>query len=377
MPRLPDPRDGKELKIRNQNLEFSYWPMKKNSRRFGLQSRVFISDPWGIIRHSIEKKCPLQSRTAALAFCDQAEDYFKAANVSGVVAAKPVLLYYCLLNIAKAFVLVKKVRPEYGDSAYHGLAERVTTGGKDLIDSYLKATPSGRHVNVFDDFLKALNGGTGLSAVFDYKLMYIMPQILHAHRLWCSASNNKERFIAVPIIKAMQNTSDKELWLDIYVHEDELTTKGISHKQFLEESSLNFQEVKCEEVLNGRKLIRFEQVETISYSDRPSDKINDLVATIKDKLWCSVMSVPPYRKYYAHLCPNTESDHRLPQLASMYALFYYFSSVTRYRPNKFSEILTQTYGSFIREVIETIPNQFLYLLASEFSEQEVSKASIL
>lgn len=43
----------------------------------------------------------------------------------------------------------------------------------------------------------------------------------------------------------------------------------------------------------------------------------------------------------------------------------------------FAKILNKTYGSFITEVIETVPNQFLYILASEFLKQEVSKSATL
>lgn len=317
------------------------------------------------------------SKSAALSFCEQARDYFKAASVSGIVAAKPVLLYYSMLNVAKAFVLMKGVQSKYGDKARHGLSEHVQPGGQDLIDSLLDAFPSGKNVNVFDDFLKALNNGVGLTSTFRYELKYLIPQIVQAHRLWCSSSNQKERFIPIYKISLMQDTITKSLWIDLLVYDDELHIKAISHKRFLEEAALNFQEIKSDEEVNGRKIIHFEQIDTIQYSDRPSDKVPDLVATIKSNLWTTVLSVPPYRKYYVYLSPNSEMSHRLPEIASLYAAFYYFGSITRYRPYNFEQLLNETYGGYIRELIETVPNQFLYLLASEFCEQEISKASIL
>lgn len=378
MARLPDARDGKLLKIYHQRLDFSLWPMKKSSRRYGLQSRVFISDPWGIIRYSIETKCLSASKTPALAFCEQAEDYFKAASVSGLVAAKPVLLYYSMLNLAKAFGLTRKTRPIYGNKAYHGLAERIPIGGQDFIDSILEAIPSSnRNINIFDDFYKSLNAGNGLSSSFNYEMKYLIPQIVQAHRLWCSSSNERERFIPIYKIDLMQDTVTKSLWLDLFVRDDELYTKGISRKQFLDEAQLDFREVKCTEQENGRKLICFEQNSVINYSHRPSDKVQELVSTIKNNLWVTALSVPPYRKYYTYLSPSSEVNHRLPQIVSLYAVFYYFGSLTRYRPYNFEKILSKPYGGFIREIIETVPNQFLYLLASEFCKQEISKPSIV
>ena len=378
MSKLVEPRDGELLEVKQQQQEFSFWSMKKGAARFGLQPRrIFVSEPWGIIKHYIETNCTSTSKSAALAFCEQAEDYFKAAKVSGIVAAKPVLLYYCMLNIAKAFVLVKNVRPLYDDKAHHGLAERIILGGEDFTDSCLNAYPSGKKVNVFDDFYKALNGGVGLSSIFPYEIMKLVPQILHGHRLWCSSFNNKERFIPIYKINLMEDIGTKTLWLDILIYKDELSTKGISRRRFLEESLLDFHEVKCCEEVNGRKLLCFEQNNIMHYNHRSSDEVHNLVSTIKKNLWISVLSVPPYRKYYTYLCPITEVDNRLPQLASIYAVFYYFGSVTRYRPYSFEKILSKEYGGFIREIIETAPNQFLYLLASDLCEQEIAKASII
>ncbi len=377
MARLPDQRNGKHLKIKSQQIEFSFWPVQKGSRRYGLQPRVFISDPWGIIRHSIETNCIGTVKTAALAFCEQAEDFFRAASVSGIVAAKPILLYYSMLNISKAFVLLKRIQPIYADKAFHGLSEHIHPNGQELIDSLLCATPSGRNVNVFDDFLKSLNNGVGLPTVTNYKMEYLLPQIIQAHRLWCSSTNKEERLIPIYRIDLMQNSNEKTLWTNLLVYEDELNAKSISHRLFLDEACLSFQEVKCNEDVNGRKLICFEQLNTIRYSHRPSDNVPELILTIKNNLWSSVLSVPPYRKYYAYLSPPSELNHRLPQLGSIFAIFFYFGSITRYRPYNFEKILSGTYGGHIRELIETVPNQFLYLLASEFCQQEISKASIL
>jgi hypothetical protein len=226
-------------------------------------------------------------------------------------------------------------------------------------------------------FLKTINAGEGLPSKVNYKMKYLAPQIIQAHRLYCASAEQTERFIPIHKINLMYDNTTKSLWLDLLIYDDELSTKSISHKRFLKEACLDFQEVTCDEKDNGRKIVRFEQKNIMNYSDRPSDKVADLIATIKDNLWTSVLSVPPYRKYYTYLSPECEKDHRLPQLASIYAVFYYFGSVTRYRPYNFDEILSGIYGGYISEIIETVPNQFLYLLASEFCEQEITKASIL
>ena len=372
---LPDSRSGKLLKIKKRLLEFTLWPTKKGTRRHGLQSRVFVSDPWVIIKHSIENKCPGHSKPQALAFCDQAQDYFKAAKFSSTVAAKPVLLYYCYLNFAKAFVLTKRGQTEYG-SAYHGLKERYRPTGVDLYDAYLEATPSGKHVNVFDDFFKIINL-SGLSSVVQYEIKYLLPQILQGHRLWCSASDSKERFIEIEKIEILQNSSEKHIWLAFYVYEDDLTRLDMSRKRLLEMSRLStqFQEVKHSEMIAGRRLLKFEQLVPIDYTHRPSDKIKELISHIKNNIWINLYSVPPYKTFYLYCSPVSEHPFVLPQLTSIFSTMYYFGSVTRYNPHQFNEFLSNEQGVFIQEFIANTPDQFLFLMASEFSEQEVTRAA--
>ena len=64
--------------------------------------------------------------------------------------------------------------------------------------------------------------------------------------------------------------------------------------------------------------------------------------------------MPPYRHYYVHLSP-APGDARVPQLLSLYMLFYYFGSVTRYRPYVYEEILTGPFGPFVNEFMASQP----------------------
>src|SRR5262245_537267 len=104
---LPPPKAGTELRVLHRKVNYSFWPMGRTTRRFGLQSRVFATDPWSVIRHSIEKRCAAASKVQAQAFRAQSQDYFRAADVAGLFTARPVLLYYSFLNLVKAFVLTK------------------------------------------------------------------------------------------------------------------------------------------------------------------------------------------------------------------------------------------------------------------------------
>lgn len=374
---LPAARAGVDLLVLQRKVSYSFWPMSRTTRRYGLQSRVFATDPWSVVRHSIDQRCPAAAKPQAHAFRAQAQDYFHAAQVAGLFTAKPVLLYYSFLNLVKAFVLAIGHRAEYG-AAYHGLKERLQPPGRELIDSTLEAMPSGAVVNIFDDFLRSLKGA-GLAANVIYRLPVLLPQILQGHRLWCAAAREDERFIEISRVDLIQNAAAHNLWIVFNLFEDDLTRLGIAHAELLRGAGLvgRFREVTSNEVIDGRRLLKFEQTNPTNYNHRPSDAVPALVHGVKHDLWSNVLSVPPYRKYYVYVAPNPDRPFVLPQLASIFALFYYLGSVTRYKPQKIADVMQGAFGAQLEESVINLPNQFLYLLASEFARQDVTRAAIV
>jgi hypothetical protein len=87
-----------------------------------------------------------------------------------------------------------------------------------------------------------------------------------------------------------------------------------------------------------------------------------------------VTAYPPYRKYYIFL--PTSAQTMLNQLLTIYLATFYFGSITRYKPEQFDLILKSAIGPFVLEFFSNQPSQFLYLMASEFMEQEVARAAI-
>lgn len=379
MTRVAAPRAGVALTVKGRPIPFSFHPVVKTNRRYGLQSRIFSTNPWGIMRQSIEDTLAGVSRDQAIAFLAQAEDFFRSAASSTLVTAKPLLIYYCFLNLVKAFVLKKEMKPEYL-RAQHGLQEGIHPAGAEFTNSFLKAFRSKpSEVNVFDDFQEALLGVKFPAAGKVYDLQRLLPQLLQGHRVWCEAASASERFVEITRIDYLHDEATKTIWLAIYIFADDLTRFGISRKRLLNESGLGakFRQVTSTEVIDGRQLIKFEQIAPILYTGRPADKIADLVKVARPLIWTTVMKIPPYRKNYLYLCPPGEIPNLTNQLLSIYACFYYFGSVTRYRPHLFEQILKGKNGSHIQEIVSNIPQQFLYLIASEFAGREIAHAPIV
>lgn len=381
MPPLPQARHGQRLQVKRRPVGFSFWPSRRARRHHRLQSLLFALDPWTVIARSIETDCATGQQSEALSTLEQARDFFVASTQSGIVAARPLALYYSYMNLAKAFCLTRGIRPSF-DQAKHGMSERLRGGGRELTDAYLDAFPNpanGNYANIFADFMHAITG-TALPAHTQYEMPFLLPQVLSGHRLWAQASGKPERFIALHDIQFWTAPHNHEIWLRLYLMADDLTRLGITHQRLLLESGLttSFREVRCEEKFNGRDVICLEQANPQNYAnDYPADHLLRLVSSIRSRLWSTVSTVPPYRRFYVYLCPQIEEVSLLPQLPAVYAITFYLGSITRYRPHHYDLMVRSAFGPRIQDFVTGQPLQFLYLMASEFAKQDITKPSIL
>jgi len=278
------------------------------------------------------------------------------------------------------------------DHARHGLSESLDTskGGKELVDAFLNAkrtvgstiTPSlNKPVENFDELLQTFTGSGIPTNKFRFDLPTLLPQVVPGHRLWVEATGKRssEKFISIEEITFREDSKKKQIWLRILVFQDDLHRIELRHSDLLAHARLDmmFQAFNCEEIINGRKLFGFESKSPLAYRDRPTDTINELVASIRPFLWRTVLSQRPYRQYYLYPTDPSEHGQVLPQVLSIYAITFYLGSIVRYRPHHFDDILQSEYGPFVEAFLNDQPNQFLYLMASEFAEREVTRAAIV
>jgi hypothetical protein len=364
--------------------------MERTTRRYGLGTRAFATDPWTVIRRSAERRCLASTRDAAYALLEQAEDFFRAAE-SGMKAARPLLLYYFMMNLAKAFILVSRQR-EDANNAVHGLSERLDPppNDRELINAWLDVgrtpaqapmPPAGQKIKVFDELLLAISGTQVAANNTRYDLMVLLPQIVPGHRLWVegTAGAESERFVSLQRIEFWQDPRQKQIWLRLYLFADDLRRINMGHQDFLQRSQIagDFHEVATTEIVDYRNLLCLEQINAISYGHRPSDAVPELVNSVRHRFWRTVLNAPPYRRYYCYPAPMAEHARVLPQILSIYSVTFYLGSIVRYRPHHFDSILKSSYGPFIEAFLNDQPWQFAYLMASEFAEKEVTRAGIV
>lgn len=381
--KLKKNRVGERVEINGRQVDYSFWPTKDGEKGNASVIRTLFSlDPWAIINLAIKERCPQPAMSEALACMLQARDFYESATEAGKLSSRPLTLYYCFMNLAKALCLTKGLQLTF-DKAQHGLSEQIAAGGVELDDAYLDAfqspNPKDGKLQNFAELMKAL--GVNITSKITLKLPSLIPQVVPGHRLWAHANDASERFVAIWEIVPMFNKTDKKMWLELLVVADDLKRLGVTQKQFLTETGFDsaFEAVQCNEKSeSGRPLVRFQQkTPTTLINTKYANSLATLFKSIKNDIWVTVASIPPYRRYYAYLCPAAERAEVLPQLASIYAIAYYLGSITRYRPHHFDSIASKSIGPRIQDFITGQPLQYLYMIASEFSEQEISRPSLV
>jgi hypothetical protein len=214
-----------------------------------------------------------------------------------------------------------------------------------------------------------------------YSVAGLLPQIVVGHRLWRDATRARERFVAVHEIEIVSDPQARAVWLRLYIFRGDLSRYAITRETLLSEGDLvgEFREVQIADTGRDPALLCLEQCSPLTYTGRPTDVVMDLVATVRHRLWRAATITPElgYRKYYLHLTPRAEIRSRVPQLASLWLLTYYFGSVVRYRPHLFANVASGTFGPFVREFVSAQPEQMLYLLATEMRQREVAKPAVI
>ena len=376
--KLQERRVGEVVHVRNRPATFSFFPTYQGTTREGVHSTLFVTDPWNIIRHNVEKILDVPTKIQALAFMRQARDFFNAAQDSDVNAAKPLLLYYSFLNIAKCLIAKKNGSPL--GAVRHGLSEKlpITPGaihGQVSVD--ITQNPG---VSAFILFANALGvtlpTPTAPATSLQMRSQDFLSQVLIGHRVYCQAENIIERFVSLDHIDYMHAPNTNEAWVTVRAYADDFTRLGYAMTSLSKNlnDALTWRNVKCDLEIDTRRIIEAETTTTIIYGSRPSQVISQLSQQVRSRLWRSVTAYPPYRKYYVY--QPSQSQTLLNQLLIIYLATFYFGSITRYKPEQFDYILKSAIGPFVFEFFSNQPTQFLYLIASEFVGQEVARAAI-
>lgn len=368
-------RAGDQLQIGREWVSFGRNIVVRTGSTFTLQHRLFVNDPWALIADAIHQALPDdRARDIAHSFRRQAEDYFRAATIGRELAVRPVLLYYAFLNLSKAYAVAKGNTGLAGKTG-HGVSSPPSRP-RQIQGALIRfEKPSPNRPGVFQELLKQLDGNPAVLSS-DLRLGQLLPQILPGHRLWCRAADRPERFIPVEHFEIRHASRSKRVWLNLYLDRNDLDALGISEARALAEGDLAT-EFEIADDSSHCELACFQQRNPESYSADASEALLRVVRRVRNSIWETVKVASPYRKPYIYCSPITERKARLPQMLSVYLLMFFLGSVTRYAPLHFEDLLESRYGPLFETFISESPMQFLYLMASEILDREVSKPAII
>lgn len=362
------------MTIGSRELEFSYFMMKRTTRRWGMNTMLYAAEPWAVIHGTLAGSIASNpDRKAAESFVRQAQVYFSAADRAEAFETRPLLYYYAFLNLGKALAMAKG-RSGLVGKVSHGIAA-VNSSGHAVNSAELQLQRSGSGApSAADELHRALEHTPVPTPQMPVR--QLIAQSVVAHRLWSAAAGRKERFLAVEGVLLQHDAASKSIWATLYVRADTMRSRKRPINETLTEGSLasDFRSV-TDFTLGGVNCRSFEQSQPVTYQARASDKVMEVVATVRSVLWQTVTIQQPHRQYYLYLSPPGEQ--RYPQWLTIYAVLFWLGSLTRYQPVQLLEILEGPYGAFFREFLATQPTQLLYLFASEFLGQDVSRPSVV
>ncbi len=207
-------REGKRIK-----RQPSAFPLFCDGRK----PSIVTADPWSFLRHLATTKLPKGKKKKALAYLDQARDFFEAAE-NPRLGSKPLLYYYAFLNLAKVALVIKGV--SLPQKIQHGISDPRANSKQQIKFSGQSVQWDGRaqdHSKLFPELLAMLHGQAIPAGVRSIKSL--LKQIPTIHRTFCLVTGEKNSFLPVHSISVLYSRG--ELWARISVRKADAQAENV------------------------------------------------------------------------------------------------------------------------------------------------------
>ncbi len=338
---LTSSNDDTELTFNHRPIEYSFCKVNLSN------PRLFVSDPWGILRGHLSSEIEQSSNGAkarykmSLNYALQAEQFGKAARVVEL-PTKATLAYYSMSNLAKSYLLY--IGKDSG--SHHGLTYNRNSDSVEIMN--LKGNKS-----TFRNLSIALNSFS--VAPKTLSLSDLTSRIIEIHKLHTLWNSPKEKLKFLPIdIRFLEIGSN--FTVKINIQEKDRANYDIQNflqngreDHFKKISDLEFR------LHRARKNIK-EKLET---------KVNDLLK--KELRKCNFIDLLDTEDY-VHYCYL--GDTTFHHLCYPYLLMFYIGYLARYNPKRSEELMNGQEYALINEVVNLCFPQFTYQILSRFLERK-------
>jgi hypothetical protein len=320
---------------------------------------VVTADPWAYLIYLASQQLPKAEARIAIAYIQQALDFFRAAE-NPRLASRPLLYYYSFLNLAKAALLMRRVPLPM--QVQHGISYPKTNTGKRLyLTKQTVSVPKAKagHSEVFAELLCQMDAAHACDRT--WKVLDLVAQMPSVHRTYTRVTNREPRFFPIKEFDVLRGGG--KIWA-------RLSAKSTDHDVARTKLALQRRpsfKTTFVKVAGKDKEIWYETQQVKAHGAGLDTGIATLAASVRAVGISAILTSSGFR-YYASL---TEPKEFMPYLAATYAVAYYLGSITRYQPQDFDKIIGGKYLWLVEEFVATAPTQFVYGLASWLAGYEV------
>lgn len=313
----------------------------------GHEKKLIISDIWAFWDYVIKKKN--RNKKFLQSLLEQAKNFYIAAE-NAPLKSKPLLFYYSFLNLSKIALSFEHGYTE-SKQYIHGVSERNNTSFQ-TSDITLQAISRPGRVKVATE-LYELFYGTTVAANTTINLKDLLSHCVGIHRAYSEIYRIPEIFCKLSELEYYRNGQRIGFKAKIQCNDSELTQ--LQNIGYSTQTTAGVHYL-CEELQTNR------------YNPAREDYFNLSQQIINKGIWYYVGN----KGHTMYL--STQQNHRYPTEMIIYWTIFYLGSITRYRPNLFDEIFSDTEQWLMSEFLETQPKQFLYLSTAKMLGQKVLKA---
>lgn len=305
-------------------------------------------------RASIDKRAEERAR----AFMNQAREYYSGIGPLAPVA-KPLVAYYFVLNLTKAFLTVVDPSTTATPKMYHGLSEEDTTGTN---YSFKREQFKVQGDGVF----RLLATRTGMKHCWPkghkMALHKLLPYLADGYAAYADATGEAPKLL--PIDSARVLYGDKQAWIRIEIDENALVHRGLKAERLLRASKVFGDRFRL--VASDEKTKSFESLDAFSYGKKRNEVLGDICELYDSTLIACDRSFSGNRLYLV----LSERPELLSHEAVTFAVAHHLSNLVRYRPRDGEKLLSSPRGWLLRSWVDRASETFLLNMASRITGED-------
>lgn len=331
--------------------------------------RIITADIWAFLAHETRARLSGDAENRAVAFLEQAEDFYRTA-ASSSDSSRPLLYYYAYLNLAKVFMVHQGV--ELPARMGHGISDPKVNIKQRF---YFKTQQvkihksTGRGAPPYENLmlptlLWCLDPASVRFFDRELKVLDVMGQLPAIHRTYSMVSGTGDRLVPIDSFTVVRK--DFEVWARVAIKKSAATDSQIRSLCALPVFAGKLTRV-CSRVASENAEFWYFEGRRVHYGPTTLEtSIGAVASDLRAAGVSTVVTNDGYRYYFS----TAKREDTLPQIGASVAVMFYFGSLTRYKPYDFDKI-EEKYAWLMSEFLSTDPTQVLYMLASKLAKTEV------